>query len=217
MKLDRQQKQSATSRAYESIKRNILENRLPSGSRITTRAMAKLAGVSIIPVIQAMHRLENEGLIEIFPNWGSRVILLDQNTIRDRYILREAVECQVARILARRLTHEQLENLKELASELDGLMAEDPQSDEFWMLDQRFHSTMTSYTESNSLIKALEHVNLFRLLHKAREQIALKNIPLPKDLHVSLVSAISSGDEGRAEEQMRKHIYTSLYKWLKID
>jgi GntR family transcriptional regulator of vanillate catabolism len=204
---------SATLKAYEEIRNRILDNALPAGSRITIRATAEMAGVSSIPAMQALHRLENEGLIESFPNWGSRVITLDEKTVRDRYLLREAVECQIVRILAHRLTPMQSSTLRTIATKLDALLAK--KSDEFWERDIDFHLAMAKFADSSSLLRALEHVNLFRLLHKTREQVAHEHITLPRDLHLSLFHAIASGDPDRAEAAMRKHIRVSTKGWLK--
>jgi DNA-binding GntR family transcriptional regulator len=204
---------SATLKAYEEIRNRILDNSLPAGSRITIRAMAELAGVSSIPAMQALYRLENEGLVESFPNWGSRVITLDAKTLRDRYLLREAVECQIARVLAPRLTPLQSSTLQATATKLDSLLAS--KADEFWERDIDFHLTMAKFADSSSLLRALEHVNLFRLLHKAREQVAHQHIVLPRDLHRSLYHAIASGDPDRAEAQMREHIRVSTKGWVK--
>ncbi len=206
----------ATEHAYLVIRNSILENTLPHGSRITIRGMAELTGVSIIPVIQALHRLENEGLIEIFPNWGSRVITLDRETTRDRYLLREAVECQVARILAETLSAVQETNLTSMAARLDELLARDTTVEEFWELDHEFHQTLASYTECQSLKRALDRINLFRLMQKTREQVALAHISLPPDLHMSVVKALLSRDPDTAERQMREHISVSTRGWLNL-
>lgn len=207
---------SATEHAYIVIRNSILKNTLPHGSRITIRGMADLTGVSIIPVIQALHRLENEGLIEIFPNWGSRVITLDRETTRDRYLLREAVECQVARILAENLTTVQETNLSSMATRLDDLLARDTIVEEFWELDHEFHQTLAGYTDCQSLKRALDRINLFRLMQKTKEEVALSHISLPRDLHLSLVKAIMSRDPDAAERQMREHISVSTRGWLNL-
>jgi DNA-binding GntR family transcriptional regulator len=205
---------SATQRAYEEIRNRILSGELSPGERLTIRAMADLTGVSTIPVVQALHQLESDGLIESFPQWGSRVIVLNRETTRDRYLLREAVECQVARILATHIAPDDAQQLGEMAEELDCLLAANPMDDAFWDLDRRFHQTMARYTDSRSLLRALEHISLFRLLQKTREQVAMQHIELPANLHRSLVKAILSGDPDAAERQMREHIRASTTGWL---
>jgi DNA-binding GntR family transcriptional regulator len=158
--------------------------------------------------------LENAVFIETFSRWVSRVITLDRETIRDRYMLREAVECQVVRILATQIEFDQAEQLTRMAEQLDVLVANEPVPDSFWELDHEFHLTMARFTESKSLHKALGHINLFRLLQKTREQVILSHIELPEDLHRSLVKAILSKDPDTAERQMRNHINVSTKSWL---
>ena len=200
---------SATECAYEVIRNAILRGDLAPGQRLTVRATAELTGTSVIPVIQALHRLEEEGLVESFPRWGSRVITLDRETIRDHYLLREAVECQVARILARQMTAFQASELRSMAGELDRLLLVDPEADALWDLDYKLHLTMAEFTGSKALGKALSRINLFRLLQTVRERVSMKLANLPDDLHRRLVDALTSGDQGRAEQAMREHIYLS--------
>jgi DNA-binding GntR family transcriptional regulator len=214
MAIKEETKLSATQRAYEEIRNRILSGELSPGARLTIRGMADLTGVSSIPVVQALHRLEDDGLIESFPQWGSRVIVLNRETTRDRYLLREAVECQVARILATHIAPDHAQHLRETAHKLDDLLAADPLDDAFWDLDREFHQTMASYTDSRSLVKALEHISLFRLLQKTREQVTAQHIELPADLHRSLTAAVLSGDPDAAERQMREHIWASTRGWL---
>jgi DNA-binding GntR family transcriptional regulator len=199
--------QTASEHAYVVIRDAILSGTLRSGARLTVRAMAELTGVSVIPVIQAFHRLEEEGLIDTFPRWGSRVITLDNETIRDRYLLREAVECQVARILATSHSALQAEQLNRMASRLDELVAARQYEDEFLQRDHEIHSKMAEYTGSRSLLRALARINLFRLMQKTTEYIIIRRVGLPGDLHGRLVRAILSGDPDVAERAMREHIF----------
>ncbi len=199
--------QTAAQHAYIVMRDSILDNSLAAGVRLTVRAMAELTGVSVIPVIQALHRLEEEGLIETFPRWGSRVITLDNETIRDRYLLREAVECQVARILATSHSVFQADELTRMAVRLDELVAAGSLEEEFLDKDHEIHSKMAEYTGSKSLLRSLARINLFRLMQKTREHIILRRVGLPADLHGRLVRAILSGDPDTAEKAMREHIF----------
>ena len=79
---------TAADLAYDIICRKIIGGELSPGSKLSRRKMAALTGVSIIPVIEALHRLEDEGLVESFPYFGSQVIQLSEETIADRYALR---------------------------------------------------------------------------------------------------------------------------------
>ena len=109
---------TAAEKAYRTLREKILTGEFAQGEKLSQRKMAALAGVSIIPVIEALVRLEHDGLVEYKPQWGARVPLLTEEKVRDLFAFREAIECQVARLLAGSLTTHQKQRLQELADQL---------------------------------------------------------------------------------------------------
>lgn len=202
---------SSADRAYEIIFEKIMNGELQPGEKLSIRTMARLTGVSMIPVIEALHRLEYEGLVESFPRWGSRVVSLTPETVRDRNMLREAVECQAVRLLAEMgLTKNQEHRLRFLAEELDMTPRTDERNSPFWARHYEFHMQLVEYTECESLIRASHNVSLFLLLHRI---ILLKKeifSSIPMDLHQRIVQAICDRDPERAEKAMRYHIRLSV-------
>jgi DNA-binding GntR family transcriptional regulator len=193
--------------AYEIISQGILQGDLPPGTKLSRRQMAKLTGVSIVPVIEALHRLEDEGLVESFPYFGSQVIQLNEATIRDRFALREAVECQVARIVAVQMTPEQENNFRFLASELDKTSRND--HDLYWNRHYRFHLTLAHSTERPSLERALHRISLFHLLQRTVEKRVATKKAFPPNLHMQVVDGIATRSADIAEHVMRDHLYFS--------
>ena len=195
--------------AYEIICSSILSGTLPPGTKLSRRKMAELTGVSIIPVIEALHRLEDEGLVESKPQWGSRVITLTPETIQDRFALREAIECQVVRILCKRATEKEIGELYAMAQELDDYENEQKIDDEFWDVHYRFHLRMAQMTGHKSLEQALHRINLFHLLQRAEMTAHQRELSIPEDNHRRIVRTIEAGDCDRAEAEMREHIFHS--------
>lgn len=171
--------------------------------------MAKLTGVSIIPVIEALHRLESEGLVESRPYWGSRVISLTEEVVQDRFSMREAVECHVARILAARISRDQEQQLRELASTLDELQQQRIIDDTWWEKHYAFHLSLAEFTGHASLADALRRINLFNLLQRAEYNTITVKSAVPADNHCRIVDAIKSSDPQQAEDEMRVHIRRS--------
>jgi DNA-binding GntR family transcriptional regulator len=198
---------TAADMAYDIICAKILNGELAPGTKLSRRKMAKLTGVSMIPVIEALHRLENEGLVESFPYFGSQVIHLTDEVIQDRGSLREAVECEVARILALHITQEQAHQLRFLAAELD--QTPRTQGELFWERHYRFHLTLSKMTGRPSLERALHRINLLNILERATSTQKLTGVPIPEDLHMRVVDGIMTRDADRAERIMRDHIHFS--------
>lgn len=199
---------TAAERAYRIICDAILSGALPQGQKLSRRNMAKLTGVSIIPVIEALHRLENEGLVESRPHWGSRVVQPTHEFIRDKYALREAVECQVVRMLCGTVSDAQIDELLELATEIDA-MQQSGDMDTFWDKHYFFHLRMAQFTNCPSLVGSLHRINLFYLLQRAELEAQQILNTIPHDNHERVVHAIAEGDPINAEEEMRIHVYRS--------
>jgi len=195
--------------AYQVICDKIIRGELSPGEKLTRRGMAQLTGVSIIPVIEALHRLENEGLVDSEPHFGSRVIRLTDDTIRDKFAMRLAVECQVARILASHHSDEQIRHLTYLSDNLDSTPRDQEHIGSFRERHYAFHLTMAEYTRCSSFVQALHRLNLFDLLHRSIVKYSSDHTEVPKNHHQKIVDAIASGEPDTAEKIVRAHIYFS--------
>ncbi len=191
-------------RAYEGIRDGILAGTLKPGQKLTRKAMAEMTGVSAIPVMEALHRLSNEGLIESRPHFGARVVRLTGAVMKDRYELREAIECHVVRILARALTPPQAEELLAMARETDEIARESRGDPRFWDSHSRFHRRLAELTECQSLVEVLQKTSLFLILQRAH--LAVRLTHGAAENHEEVVKAITSGDPDAAEQAMREHI-----------
>lgn len=202
--------QSAAEVAYTGICERILNGDLKPGQRLTRRDMARLTGVSIIPVIDALHRLENEGLVESIPYVGASVISLTAEVKRDRYALRLAAESQVARMLSRGVLREDVRNrLMNQAKAIDTQVTINERAKATWEMHYDFHVGLARLTECPSLEDSLRRDHLFLLL----EWQKLSHWERDRELrdaeaqcHVWMLNEILSGDPDRAERAARRHI-----------
>lgn len=201
--------QTAADLAYQIISQKILDGEFPPGMKLSRRKMAEITGVSVIPVIEALKKLEEDTLVESKPQWGSFVTTPTVKKIREVYQLREAIECQSARYLALYMTENQRQILMEIAKELDTVPYK-----EDTVIDSRnshvlFHRKLTEFTENNLLIDTLRRINLFYVLCKAIGTNA-PHVSYPRYWHQYLVDEIAKGDPDQAEKVMREHINNSL-------
>ena len=205
--------QTASEIAYQIISQKILEGEYPPGTRLSRRKMAEVTGVSVIPVIEALKKLEEDRLVESKPQWGSFVAVPTTEKIKQSYELREAIECQTARILAQMMTREQYNELMVVATELDTV----PYKDETVINSRKahidFHTKLTEFTGNPLLADALRKINLFGVLCTAIDTSAPKE-QYPRYWHRKLLDEIIKGDPDAAEAMMRIHVNDSLVNIL---
>ncbi|MDR2094284.1 MAG: GntR family transcriptional regulator [Treponema sp.] len=208
---DKSKNSRVSDQAYTVIKRAILEGRLKPGEKLKKREMASLCGVSIIPVIDALSRLESEGLVESNPYTGSRVVCINDQWMTDLFILREAVEVQIVRILCYTIGLPEAEALRSMAQKIDQAAGCPDKYPEYDELHYEFHFRMARETGSKGLVNEMEHLQLFTLLSKSEQNYTSLDSSLISQQysHEDIITAILKRSPDEAQAIMRNHIYRS--------
>src|SRR2546428_576980 len=120
---------SLSNRAYVSIRDGILRGLFPMGTSLSRRKLAAQLGMSPLPISEALRQLESEGLVESRPRVGTRVRVPTPQDLRDRYIIREALECQSARLFAEKPSAAERSELRTMAARLHGMVGQSSSGD----------------------------------------------------------------------------------------
>ena len=83
---------------FEAIRRAIMNGEYPAGHRLRIRTIAKETGTSVMPVREAIRRLEELGLVESSPNRGAAVKGFTHEDLLDVYAVRRLLEAEAARL-----------------------------------------------------------------------------------------------------------------------
>jgi len=202
---------SLAEQAYQLIRDRILRGVLPLGAVLSRRQLAEEFKMSFLPVSEALQRLESEELVESRPRAGTRVRIPTTAEVRDRYVLREALESQSARLCAERATFPERLELRRMAEQLDSMFdecrASKPTRDQLYAVHtQHFnlHMRIAECARSEVLRVAIEknQVLAFNWLYDT----AADRSELPPRFHTDLIEAIQSGDVEAADRQIRSHI-----------
>ena len=201
---------SLSDRAYAAIREEILRGQLRPGTPLSRRRLARELGMSVLPVTDALRRLEVDGLVESRARAGTRVRVPSDADIHALYELREALETQAARLFARKATPAERLELKVLAGQVDTLFSRMPGCDDpdfrFQVHSQhvRFHMFIAQHARSRLLGEMIErnHVLILNWLF----DVGARRTPLPRHFHTRLVDALVSGDPNAADVAMRAHV-----------
>ncbi|MDT2004989.1 GntR family transcriptional regulator [Rhodococcus opacus] len=93
-----------TDQVYEMIHESIMNGDLPAGSRLRIRDIAAQVGTSVMPVREAIRRLEEAGLAERSPHKGAVVKGLTLAELVHVYDVRRLLEVEAARLGAARIS-----------------------------------------------------------------------------------------------------------------
>jgi len=211
-----QDKKSRVSDAYAQIKEEILSNRMPPGFQAPEPEIALKLGMSRTPVREALIRLEAEGLVELIPRRGARVLPLRAEDMTEIYEILTALESDVAASLARRgLSKIDLSSVEDATQTMEKAL--DAGDLDAWAdSDDLFHRRLLEL-HGNSRLKSFAQ-ELSDQAHRARiATLRLRDIPSKSTAeHREILEAIYSGDPYRARRAFRLHRERAASELLNI-
>jgi DNA-binding GntR family transcriptional regulator len=194
-------------RVYERLRDEIIAGALLPGEQLVEARIAEELGVSKTPVREALIRLQRDGLVEIEPYRGARVLEPSEHDVREILELRQLLECQIARELARRRPPAVLDALEASITESkEAAKAGDLER----LLDSvtAFSDIQTEACGNTRMAKLLDDLRSVLLLigntsrrAPGREQRSIAQ-------HETILAAITAGDAEAAAKATADHIHS---------
>jgi len=205
----------AAPQVFERLRNAILALELPPGSPLSRTELAAQFGISSTPVRDALMRLEEEGLVDVFPQHATVVSRIDIGRAQQAHFLRQALELEIVRLLAAsgdtslviRLDH---------AIALQQQFAKAGDFEAFMAGDNDFHAQLYAAAGKQDLWTLVRsrsgHIDRLRRLHLPSPGKA-QNIVRH---HKLITRAIEAGDADAAQQHLRKHLSGTLSELDKI-
>jgi len=199
----------AAARAYEAIKRRIIDLAYPPGSKLSEVQLADELGLGRSPIRTAFARLQSEGWVTVSPQSGTYVKRLSEAEIAEIYDLRLLLETHATRQAAQNISAAQV---GELRREFRRRMPQKSQRFDAYMfddineLDAMFHATVYQ-ASGNSLVSGILQ-NLFEKvtwLKKSSPASPERMKQWGNELR-RVLAAFEQRDADAAAKRMREHI-----------
>jgi DNA-binding GntR family transcriptional regulator len=190
---------------YRDLRNDILTLRRKPGESIAEKHIAETYGVSRTPVREAVLKLADEGLIEIFPQSGTFVSRIPVAALPEAITIRRVLEQATARYAAERATRSQIARLRAcLEEQREREAAGDHEG--FHQADEAFHALLAEtagYPGFWTLIQQVKvQVDRFRRLTlpvRGRMSMVIKE-------HEAVVDAVADHDPDRADQAITTHL-----------
>jgi DNA-binding GntR family transcriptional regulator len=205
----------AAPQVFERLRGMIISLELPPGSPLSRAALAGQFGVSSTPIRDALMRLDEEGLVEVFPQYATVVSRIDVHRAQQAHFLRQALELEIVRMLA-------LKPDEALVAELHATIARQQQFakagafEKFMAADNEFHAQLYQAADKQdiwALVRSRSgHIDRLRRLH----------LPSPgkaQDIvrhHKLIAKAIAGGEPEEAQKHLRTHLSGTLSELAQI-
>jgi DNA-binding GntR family transcriptional regulator len=199
----------AAPQVFERLREAILSLELTPGTTLSRATLASQFGVSSTPIRDALMRLEEEGLVEVFPQHATVVSPIDLALAQQAHFLRRSLELEIVRSLALAPDPRLIARLNGIVAQQQALMdARDLQA--FEAADQDFHRHLYEAAQMHDLWLLVRsrsgHIDRLRRL----------NLPSPGKIqgivrhHKLIVQAIADGRPDAAQQHLRDHLSGTL-------
>lgn len=182
----------------------IIDGEFPPGSPLRHNELTNAFGVSLIPIREAMRKLEVERLVDSTPNKGARVASVSLDDVRDVYQTRIALETEALRRAWPNLTPEVVDEISEVRERMVERVRRDDET--FYDLHRQVHFDLYERSESTWLVHLIEilwsHTERYRRLAAKLDSFVDEGT----DLHSKLLEAVRSRDLEAAEDALRNDL-----------
>ena len=201
--------------AYTRIREQILRGDFPLGSPLNRRKLATECRMSLLPISEALRRLELDGFVETEARAGTRVRIPTPRDLEQETIVRTALECESARLFCERASAEDRKALLARAEHLDHLRAnsgnlapDEPLAYAVRSYHIAFHLRIADDAGCGALRKLLEQNQVLAL--NWLYDIAAGNFSMPPPSHTDLARVLTGDNPDKATQAIRAHIW---YGW----
>ena len=195
---------SLAEQVFERLEQEILTGKYQRGEILTEMKMVSDLGVSRTPIREALHRLEQEHIIEITQK-GILVLGVTEQDLKDIFDVRLKIEGMASASAANSMTEAQLNELRETL-ELQEFYVSKKDPDRIKTMDSKFHQLIYRYCGSTVLYDTL--MPLHKKVQKYRKASVENNARAQQSAmeHRAIFEAIASKNAALAEKHTFDHI-----------
>jgi DNA-binding GntR family transcriptional regulator len=190
---------SLADQAYVAIRDLVVSLDLAPGALIDERHLIESLGIGRTPVREALRRLAQEQLVEVFPRRGMFVTGVDVRDLARISEVRAVLEPEAAHLAAERATDEERD-------ELAGLGDQIKRGADLMGLDERIHRAVYAAAHNDLLEKTLGEYYVLALRIWMLALDRAQDLEDAVEAHRDLIQAIVVGNGDRAADVMRAHV-----------
>lgn len=156
--MERLSQESTQEFVYRFLKVNIMDLKFPPGSALSEKDISGWLNVSRTPVREAFIRLSQEYLLDVIPQKGTYVSLIDLDSVQESKFMREILEKEVVKIACTDFPSEKLFELQSYFT-LQELCLQEKNYMKFFELDEDLHGTIFAGCKKKRIWSMIQQMN----------------------------------------------------------
>ena len=197
-------KESNRDYAFRVIRENIIKLVLKPGTMLSEQDLADELELSRTPVHEALQELSKSKIVEVFPQKGSLVSLINLELVEEAVFVRATLESAITQQAAKAATEEDIKYLKENL-ELQEFLLKQNNVDKFMEMDNAFHEKMYAITNKMQCYYMVKAMNIHHDRFRELRVQGADRAPIIAH-HKQILQAICDHDGNAAQKYTYEHI-----------
>ena len=198
---------ASKNKIYKNLRYRIITNELRAGQQLYEKELMQEYQIGRTPLREIFQKLQHNGLIEIIPKLGTRVVNMDMRTLRETIQLRRELEGLAAELAAQYIESEQLDSLRQLLEsaakvKTDSMAALKKLSD----IDMAYHQIIYEASGNRQLRELIESLLLKMSMYWFQVGFSAAEFREQFDELEELLRAIEAREKEAARHIMKQHI-----------
>lgn len=210
----RLQRNTIATQIRSLLRREIISGKLLPRTMLSEQELSGRFGVSRTPIREALIKLSEEGLVEVYPQYGSFVAPIKLNDVFDSQFVREALECAAVEKAAGNIDDAQAGELTQIIDRQRAIMRTGDQ-ERFFRADEDLHALImriaghaTAWNHVESAKAQMDRVRYLAMTIPRKQSAVLAE-------HIAVVKSIVARNRDGAIKAMRTHL-RGIFKTIEI-
>ncbi len=194
-------------KVYEHVLQMILKQEIKCGEKIPEEKITQMLGISRTPIREALRRLANDGIVNIFPKRYAEVITFDEESIKNLGIMRVSLDTLAGRLAINYGSNADFNMLKDI---VDQCYEATKKGDVYSRIkfDCDFHLKLTEIASNPLLLKFQKQLYLQVHLFQATRYINIEDSLKKIEGHFEIIDALYKRDEEAVVKSIQNHLIT---------
>ncbi|MBP1578296.1 MAG: GntR family transcriptional regulator [Oscillospiraceae bacterium] len=201
--LERLPRETGRDYALRVLKENIINLELAPGSLVSENELSAMLGLSRTPVREALIELSKVKIVDIYPQKGSAVALIDYDLIEEARFMRNLLECAVVELVCEMATPQDIVMLKSNL-EMQSFYIDSSFGD-MMELDNQFHKMLFTIARKEQVFTLMNNISIHFDRVRRMALYSVKPVKIVED-HYSIFHAIEEKNPEKARSIMEMHL-----------
>jgi DNA-binding GntR family transcriptional regulator len=192
---------------YKNLRHQIITNQIHAGQRLVEQDLIDQYGIGKTPLREIYQELKRDELIEIIPQFGTRVVTLDIQTLKEVVQVRKVLEGLCAELASQNISSEEIDQLSQILEKAKGMERDHPDSLKILsQCDINYHQIIYRAAQNNQLTKVIQSLLYKMSMFWFQSGFSMEDFRKQFEDLEELMQALKERNAPKAKKIMERHI-----------